>query len=123
MTPEMYKAYEERAQFAEQQIKLLTKQINNIERRSQSGVSVGVDPSVVKALEKMKDVVIKGLLALKKSMIKAQQHSKKLEEENEALKIQNEKLHYRVKHLKKALDASDESSGKKPKSLTEEKSS
>eukprot|EP00471_Norrisiella_sphaerica_P004793 CAMPEP_0184479182 /NCGR_PEP_ID=MMETSP0113_2-20130426/1008_1 /TAXON_ID=91329 /ORGANISM="Norrisiella sphaerica, Strain BC52" /LENGTH=123 /DNA_ID=CAMNT_0026857209 /DNA_START=49 /DNA_END=420 /DNA_ORIENTATION=+ len=119
MTPEEYKGYEDRAAFAEQQIKVLTKRIDDIERRAQKGGSVGgsVDPSVVRALEKMKEIVLKGLFALKKTMLKAQANTKKMAEENEALKTENEKLKYRVAHLKRSLEEADVKLGLQPQSL------
>eukprot|EP00467_Chlorarachnion_reptans_P025057 CAMPEP_0114518280 /NCGR_PEP_ID=MMETSP0109-20121206/18357_1 /TAXON_ID=29199 /ORGANISM="Chlorarachnion reptans, Strain CCCM449" /LENGTH=122 /DNA_ID=CAMNT_0001698885 /DNA_START=124 /DNA_END=492 /DNA_ORIENTATION=- len=106
LSPEEYKAYEDRATYAEEQLKILAKRMSEIERAQESNTTAtaGVDPAVSKALQRMKDVMLKGLVALKKTMVKAQDHTKELSKENEKLKIENEKLKYQIFHLKRSLD-------------------
>uniref|UniRef100_A0A7S2XGL8 Uncharacterized protein n=1 Tax=Lotharella oceanica TaxID=641309 RepID=A0A7S2XGL8_9EUKA len=118
MTEAEYKAFSDRAEHAEKQLLLLTRRIESAEKLMSSGgekkgrkqVAGSADPAVAKALKIMKDDTIKRLSALKKSMVKAQEYTKKVEEERDALKTENEKLQYRIKHLKRSMEESDKKS-------------
>ncbi|GAB5357262.1 hypothetical protein AAMO2058_000358900 [Amorphochlora amoebiformis] len=116
MSEEVIRKFTEKADAAEYQIKLLTERLTMAEKllaensgtEEKGSIKVDADPRVVAALKNMQDVTIKGLLALRKSLVKAQEHTQKLEKKCGDLQVENGKLKYQIKHLKKSLDVVDE---------------
>ena len=110
---EEYKAYSDRADYAEKRLAVLSERMAKIESllaadpglKPERGSGGGADPAVAKAVQTMKDTVTKSLVSLRKSLVRAQKYTKKVDEENARLKSENKKLQYRVTHLKRSLDA------------------
>eukprot|EP01084_Bolivina_argentea_P041070 75784_1 len=96
ISQEQLRQFFERANQAEQLAQALAKQIETIKSQAAPQLSGTVDAST-------KDVIIQRLKGLKSEVLSMETNIKNLEDENEKLTADRDRLEYRVKHMKEAL--------------------